>query len=466
MATKKSLPVIKVYKQFVEIILEKLRFAILIDSATKYSLIGAVSTAIAQLFQIFILGKYLSEASFAAYAILIIVINCAVVIVEFGVGNYLLRTVLVDQKSLRRILAQNLTTFFVALVCLIYFFPLMPVTAPPGARWVGYAAIGGFIWFSAINRMQIGILQRYRDFRLLAVGEIFGSLFLVASNFVFGSALQSEYAPIFAGLIATIVKAAIWFQVIIRLKCGAQLCHGARKSFFCSGSLQTIERIFDLICANLDKILIVKLIGVNQMGLYAFAASVALAPKQLIGTVFNRTALAEIVAVQSNSNIAKEVYLNLVKRSAVAFGVVYIGISGIGPYVLECVFKGKWTKVYGILPLFCVYGFCSGISSTIGVLTITFNRNGLSLMQKVFENALVVIVVLCLSDYGLIGVVLSYVLIALVLSFTFERYIAGLTISLSYAEYMRVFMVWLLPFMISIGLIIVMRWIISCVDGG
>jgi hypothetical protein len=55
------------------------------------------------------------------------------------------------------------------------------------------------------------------------------------------------------------------------------------------------------------------------------------------------------------------------------------------------------------------------------------------------------------------GVAVSYVLIALVVAFTFERYISESTVGLSYSEYIDTFMRWLLPFAFAISLIVIKR---------
>jgi O-antigen/teichoic acid export membrane protein len=327
--------------------------------------------------------------------------------------------------------------------------------------WPECVIVGAVVFTNAINRIQIGLLQRVQDFRSLAIGEVAGAAVLIVLNILFFSGLHSEYSPFLAAIGSTLVKASVWFPVFNQSLAQERVAGGSDDSYLWAGLLQTIERLFDIFCANIDKVLIVKLIGINQMGLYAFAATIALAPKQLIGTIFNRITLAEIVPKRSNPREAKEVYVELLRKSAFAFGLNYFIISWFGPYALEGIFEGKWSGVYSVLPIFCIYGFCSGMSSTIGILTISFNRFGLSLIQKVAENLMILICVVAFSKFGLFGVVLSYLFVVLVLSFTFERYISSVTIGFTYANYLRFHVVWILPFILGMLLAIAARLLFS-----
>jgi O-antigen/teichoic acid export membrane protein len=436
---------------------------VLRSEATLYSFIGAISTAISQIIQIILLGKYLNQNSFAAFTVITIVVNVGIVVVEYGVGNHVLRLSAIDSKGLKKIFSCNLINFLVFSILLVFGFFWFKDKTTFVSLWLECGIISIVVCLNAINRIQIGILQRFQNFRFLAIGEVVGASVLIILNIAFCSILESEYSPFLAAIGSTLAKAGVWFSIFNRLVLQERIAEGSNESYLWSGFLQTIERLFDIFCGNIDKILIVKLIGMNQMGLYAFAASIALAPKQLIGTIFNRTTLAEIVLKRSEPSEAKEVYVGLLRKSALAFGLNYILISWFGPSLLEHIFEGKWSGVYSVLPIFCIYGFWSGISSTIGILTISFNRFGLSLTQKVVENILVLSCVNLLSQFGLIGVVLSYIIVVLFLSFTVERYISSVTVRFTYSNYLCFFAVWMLPCMLVIFLPTAVRLLSSAV---
>lgn len=307
--------------------------------------------------------------------------------------------------------------------------------ALPDLRWAAIV-LGGIFWVQCSGLVHMAILERRFQFRTIAVLET-GACVLAA---VVGVGLLFHVDG---------VTAFLAFQAV--LGCGASLAGILAARWWPlapdPGSIKRIDRgfsgdllIFNLLnflSRNVDKLMIGRLQGAADLGIYGLAYRLMTLPSQLISTAIDRVALPMYARqIGRPAEFARSILLahqNVTFLSIPMMGLVFVGI-GDGILVLGL---DAWVGLEPLVRIFAPIGVLQAIGTLTGSVMMVTRRTRLMRGLGLYNTVIYVGSILAGLPWGLTGVTISYSVAFTVLILAPTLWLCLRPLGVSMLQYLR-----------------------------
>jgi len=308
--------------------------------------------------QVAILARYLEKSDFAWVAIAGVFVNIGIHLQQAGIN-----TALVQRSNLTKI--QLSTAYWFNIIGGFLLF----TTAVPLAfllKWaysspilVPITVCYSFIFIiQAISVQYKALLQKNFYFQVLAIGESLG----IGAGFVFSIITAVNDWGAFAlvgGYGVRYLAEAVWMLLVGRpyFMPGLVWNWQSIQPLLHFGGWHWAERLITHFTAQIDVLLIGKLLGSEALGTYEVFKRVLVRPLNLLNEVFEKVTFPVFASLQNDVSQQKKIYLNLLSHLTAINLPVLIFLAIAAAPVVGLLFGTKWLEGVPIFQLLC--GFCT-----------------------------------------------------------------------------------------------------------
>ena len=270
--------------------------------------------------------------------------------------------------------------------------------------------VGSGFLISGAAVQPIALMTRALDFRRIALIEIAALICGAITAITLALAGWGYWALILNGLVNASVRAvlALHYSNIRILPPGRAEGLGQLVSF---GGLLAVNGIFIYFARNLDNILIAKVWGATELGIYNRAYFLMLLPSILANGVLSGLMVSSLSAFQGDLNRFASAYRRALRLVAYIGTPIAVGLALTAGPAVELVYGPNWSAVVPILLWLSLAGITQPIYNTTGWL-FTAAGKGWSYLWLTAANTLVLgTVFFWMVSSGAVAVAMGYGLV-------------------------------------------------------
>ncbi len=275
------------------------------------------------------------------------------------------------------------------------------------------------IVFKSFGNINIITNQKNLDFKKITLFQQFISVLDFSITITLAFFLKNIWALVIGQVITSILGAALsYFFIPGRLK--FYFDKNIAKSLFGYGKYVTGITIVLFTASEIDNAFIGKILGMDMLGYYVIAYSLANLPATHISKIASRIMFPAYSSIQNNLPVLQEAYFNVFKLLSKITIPSAMGLAVLAPEIISIVYGQKWMPAVTSLQILCIFGCCRSVLATNGYL---FNAIGKPYITFYIGSVRLILIMLLIypltKTYGLVGASLSVtlpILVQLVLS--------------------------------------------------
>jgi O-antigen/teichoic acid export membrane protein len=202
-----------------------------------------------------------------------------------------------------------------------------------------------------------------------------------------------------------------------------------------------------------------KLLGAYELGLYTFAYNLANWPVQNIVWVVSRVAFPAFSKLQNDLNKMKEAFLKMTRLLSLISFPLFMGLLAVANELIPFVYGEKWNR--SIIPLQIIIGFTliRSFVSPCGQIVLAKGRPDIAFKFNAFQVPLLLVAVLISVSYGIVGVAIGMSLVVGLMGLIFLRISIGL-INLNLGSILKAIFPALISSSLMLFLVMTLRYIL------
>lgn len=407
-----------------------------------------------------VLARLLMPEIFGLLAIYSIATRCIEVFSQTGFQAALIHR----QESFDQAKGTAFTILVVrGIILALIAFSISPLVAAYYERTVLDAIIKvatiGFILRGFMN-INIVALRKELNFKSLTYYQMIVETMKFAVVVTLVYFYRNVWALVIAGIIADLINTLMSF-IIIPGKICFQFNRKIAKELFTYGKFITGATIMIFITIEIDNALIGKVLGMDALGYYVLAYTLANLPATHITLLAGGVMLPAYSKLQNDLSALRDAYLKVLKLVSTFSIPAAGGIAVFASEIVRIVYGEKWLPAVGALQVLCIFGMIRSIASTTGPIFQAIGKPNLVLYIVTGKLSLIALIIYPLTKtYGIVGT--SY---AISLSIMMEQFVLWViirnTIQLSMKRILKTVVSPICASSIMILLLICLKQIIS-----
>lgn len=417
-------------------------------SGVKWTTISSMTVMIVQILQISILARYLTSSDFGLMAMVMVVIGFSKIFSDMGISN----AIIYKQNSTDRQLS---SLYWLNIFSGIVLFLIVSSISPLVAKFYNEPKLTELLIVLSLTFIIIAIGNQYRilfqkelQFNLMAKIEIAASISALIVATVSAVTGLGVYALVYATLTSASVSSTFYLFKGLRVhKPSFVYKHDEIKEYIGFGMYQMGGNAFNYFNTQLDVILIGKLLGADELGVYSIVKQLIMRPARVINPIINKVTFPVMAKVQDDLEQLKNIYLKTVNYVASVNFPIFISFIILAEPIVIIMFGEKWRAGIPIMQILAIYAMIRAYGNPAGALLTAVGRVDLNLWINAFVFVLLPIVVFIGSKFGLIGVASSLALFQFSLTIPGWYLFVKKTCGAGFVEYFKQIII---PFMLTL----------------
>jgi O-antigen/teichoic acid export membrane protein len=400
---------------------------------------GAASFAISglQFARLVVLARLLSPEDFGLMAMITVVMAFAGTFADSGLSNAIIYR---QEASSDQISSLYWTSWIVGLI----IFGLIIAVTPLVAVYYRDLRIHSLLPWVALSFLigPVGqqfkvLLQRDLRFREIAIVEVAAALLGTVVSVALALYGCGIYALIFGQLLAGITESLL--LAIIGWRDWAPRLHyrlGDLKNFAGFGAFQIGERCANVFAANIDYLLIGRVLGPAALGPYTLAYQLIVAPVTRINPILTRVAFPIFAKKQSDVVSLRAGYLEISKFLAFVTCPLLVGVAAGAPILVPALLGTRWGDTIQLIEILAGVGIFRTLANPLGSILFAKGRADIGFWLNVYVALEYLIVFLIFVRSGTTAIATAH-LIMVSVNFIFCQMLINHMLELSWRAYLR-----------------------------
>jgi len=396
---------------------------------------STVVTTTSSFLIIAILARILSPSDFGIIAIIMVVMNFAIMLSDLGIGMGVIQKKDITNEELSSFFFLNIFLGIISCVVIFCFSPILAKFFKSEELIVVLRLISFSFILISVGQIQKILLQKLMDFKNLAKVEIVGTItYGIISIYLAYKGLGVKSVVIGFLVRQTIEAILLWtartFVPQLAFK------PSKIKSLIKFGGYVTGERIVNYFSSNLDYIIIIKLFGNTTLGYYTLAHQLMIFPLAKISGVITRVIFPSFSIIQDNTQQLRMGYLKAIKYISFITFPMMVGLFIIAPEFVRVVYGVKWNPAIPVIRILCLVGILKSIGTIVGTIFYSQGRPDIGFKLNLFILITLVPAILLGSKWGINGVATSILLLSC-LFFIINQYFVNRLINLHFVDFFK-----------------------------
>lgn len=353
-------------------------------SAVQFNLLSMIITVSLQLITLAIAAKYVPSDEFGRYGLYLAIYNVFIFIADFGLPTSILKIGWANFRQLNFLIFVNICVgMFFSLIIYILIPMIGSYYADPFLAELVMLIIPVLL-FTIIGRTITAVFQHLLHLEIISkidfLAKLISSCFTLCYMYLNHSIYGFIYGQLISAILLLIPLILLYLKLInFRLS----LDHRGVKKHLTFGLLRLSETSTNQIAQNIDVFIIGKFFGLEILGIYALVKQIVLKPLQLINPIF----LKVYLPVMCSMKIINEVFnkyaellslISLITSLGLMLSILLVGSNTLP---LANIVTSELFLFYSIM---AVYGVLRSLSSPIGSLYISLNKNTKGIFLNLF----------------------------------------------------------------------------------
>ena len=385
-------------------------------NGVKWTTFSTVFNSITQLLLIAILARLLSKNDFGLMATITVIIGFSQIFADLGISKAIIQR--------QNTLPQELTSiyWFNIFIGLITSLGII-ITAPIISAFYNQPQLKELLFTISLlfiiqpfGQLYLTLLQKELLFKSIAIRDIFARTASIILAVLLAFKGYGVYSLLYGQLCFTLVSSIFLFTIGRKIhKVSFHFRFREIKTFMRFGLFQSADQIINFFNTQLDVLVIGKLIGMEQLGIYTIAKDFISKPLAIINPILTKVAFPVLSKLNADKLKVKSVYLKMINYLSTLSIPLYIFLFITAPFIVEFLFGSKWTDSIIIIQILAFYYILRAIGNPSGALLLAIGKVELSLYWNSLVFILTPIVLFLGSQWGIVGVALSLFLFELLL---------------------------------------------------
>ena len=385
-------------------------------SGIKWTALSSGIGAIVQLLQIIILARFLSLNDFGIMALATFFIGFSTLFLDMGISNAIIYNQQINKQELSSLFWLNVAVGWFLFLMICITSPLIASFYHEPELQKVIILIGTSFLIQPFEQQFYALMKKELLFNDIAKRDMFSKLISFGAAVILAFYGFGVYALVISYLIGVVIATGL--VVIAGLKFHKPTFHfrlSETRKFLSFGLFQTADNMLNYFNTQVDALIIGRLIGMDALGLYNIAKSLAMRPAQIINPIVTQVTFPVMAKVKNDNELLKSIYLKSVNYLT-SFNVpVYLFICVMAEPLVLLLFGSKWSGAVYSLRVLSMYFMVRSTINPMGTLLLSKGKVKQSFYWNVAMTLFIPASIYVGSFYGLNGIVYAN-LIAISLS--------------------------------------------------
>jgi O-antigen/teichoic acid export membrane protein len=407
-------------------------------SGLKYSSLSTIVTTAAQFLRIVILTRFLEKSDFGLVAIVTLVLGFTNLFSDLGFSVALMHKQDVTRKEFSSI-------YWLNTVVNIFLFLVLCAISPFVARFYSETILSKLIpllgcqlIIDSAGKLYAVQMQKEMKFKFISIRDIVGAAISLIIAVVAAWSGLGIYSIILSTLSNVLIVNVLNFISGYRnLPLVFHFSISETKGFLKIGLYQTGAQILDYFSYRIDILLIGKLFGTADLGIYNLAKELILKPVALINSVINKVSLPLFSHIQSDIVLLRSIYCKVLRSLTFVTIPVLTVLFLCSDQCITIVYGAKYADVTPLFEILILWGLGVAIVNPSSILIIARGETKLGFYWTIIRLAINTPVIVLASLVSLKTVAIGQDIIAISFTYFYWRYVINKMIPISFKEYFR-----------------------------
>ena len=382
----------------------------------KWTSVSSLIVSGCSLMKIGVLARFLDKSDFGAVAIILVLIGFLDIILDSGLSASIIHKKEISGSDYSSLFCFNiflsffiyLLTFFLSDYILLFYDDFrLPILLK---------IMSTIIIISAIGKISKIAIQKELDFKLLSIIDSISSIIsliaaivLIFLNFKIYALVYSYIILILTSFISYFIFGRKYTNIYLHFNFSEIL------KFFKVAIYNFLGQLINFLSKEIDILLIGKLMGMDNLGLYSLAKQLVIKPLNIINPILTKVFLPILSTLQNSITKITIEYSKLFNQIISINLIIYSIIFVLSEYIILCFYGSSFLELKPIIRIFCIYMIFLSTRNTIGSLTISLGRTDLELMWTILCILIIPPAIFLGSYFSLAGIIYSLIMSAILL---------------------------------------------------
>lgn len=381
---------------------------------TMWTTLSTVVMALVQILRLSILARFLGKSDFGIVAILTLILGFCQIFCDLGFA-----TALMYKKNVTKKEFSSLYWLQFFLFCFMYVISLglsKPLSVFYEEKSLVYLLpiVMIDLLFKGIGRLYEVMLQKNFKFKLMAVRNIIAAIASLVVAVFFAVKGFGVYSLILSTLFNT-AMVNIWNFFAGYKEIGLLLhCSFKEVKTLCKiGIFQTGSQILDYLSTKIDIIILGKMLGTYDLGMYNLAKELILRAIEVLNGIANKVALPYFAKMQSDKKLLRNNYCRLMRiLSSINIPVCAI-MGALSIPIVSIMYGPNYYDVAPLLSVLSIWGMFVVVGNPVSNIIISTGNTKLSFEYTIIRLLIFIPGTLLFSYISLMALSLGQIVLAL-----------------------------------------------------
>lgn len=406
-------------------------------SGVKWTTASTITIAISALVKISVLTRFLDVTDFGLMALVTFVLGFMDLFMDMGLTSAILHRQNIKKEEYASLYWLNVGFSFFLFGLIVLLSPLIAnfYDEPELRNLIPLAGLA--IIFSAIGRQYKTILQKYLQFKKIALIDIIAVIIALAVAIILAVKGFGVYALVYSALTQHTIGNLVYF--VLGNKNQPLFFHfnyKETKPFLKIGSYQVGGQVVNYFNRDLDVLIIGKFFGAELLGGYSLAKQLVYRPAQVLNPIFTRVASPILAKFQSNVLVLKKNYFRLLNLVVSVNIPIYLAIVAFAPWVVFILYGPDYSNIVILVRILSFYMLFRAIGNPIGSLVIATGRTDLEFYWNLITLIIMPITVIIGAQFSLQGVAVCLTIAMIIMLFPSWYFLVRRLLGATFIEYL------------------------------
>jgi O-antigen/teichoic acid export membrane protein len=381
-------------------------------SSARWMTVATATRVVAQLLQLFILGRLLDPEDFGLMAMVTVVLVFGQTVGDAGISNAIIHYQDAKRRELSSLYWLNVMAGAVVFAALLLSAPLV-ADLYDEPRLTGLVTLASFALLIAPFGHQFQVLHEkellFRRLALIEISAAVAGLIVAVSCALRGQGVHSLVWGLLGGAAvkALLLGGAGWVRWRPELRFRWNEC----RRFFRFGAFQMAERVCNQVGTQMDRLLLGIMVGARPLGFYNVAHNLALRPYLLINPIVTRVAFPVFARVQTRDDQLRSGFLQMIELIAAVLIPLYTALVVLAEPIIHVGPSAKWAASVPLLQILGLVGMVLSLGNPVGSLILAKGRPGLAVAINALRIVLDIIAITIAARFGLRAVAIAVLIV-------------------------------------------------------
>jgi O-antigen/teichoic acid export membrane protein len=352
-----------------------------------------------------VLARLLSPSDFGVVAMAMVVVGFVQGFSDMGLSNAVIQRQNVPKDHLSSLFWINTLTGILLFIFILLVSPLAVVYFAK-TELFNYLVLAGLVLLISPGGQVFNMLLRKElRFKTLSKIEIMATTVYSVSAIGLALAEYGALSLILGQVIRSLFTVGVLFFVF--RKEWLPRFHFSWKEvrgYLSFGAFQMGERVINYLCANIDYIIIGRVLGPAALGFYSVAYQIMMLPLHKVNPIIGRVAFPTFSRIQHDNSAMRRGYCKAINYISMLSFPMLAGMFVVAPEFIKLVYGPKWAPSIIVLQIFCLAGAFKSLINPTGSILLAKGRADISFYWNVFAVIVISVAVLVGVNWGIVGV--------------------------------------------------------------